>query len=279
MARMRTPTPRLSAAMLVGIIGTSIAYQVRADSVVIFAAGSLRATVDELAQQARSAFNIDVQASFGGSGLMRERIEQGAKPDLFLSADLASPRKLESQGRTVVPVIAFARNRMCILSRPGVNLTATNLIDRLLTPELRVKTSTPVADPAGDYAWAIFDRIETLRPGAGSVLKSKAQALMNVSATPATAHQSAMAALFESHQIDAAITYCSAVQALTKEVPQLASLTVPPELDPHPVDGVAVLSTRPEAMRLVLFLLSEKGQAIIERAGLVPIASVARMQP
>ncbi|HTT03402.1 MAG TPA: substrate-binding domain-containing protein [Steroidobacteraceae bacterium] len=279
MARMRTATQQLSATVLAGIISMSAAHAARADSVEIFAAGSLRATVGELAQEAHSTFNIDVQASFGGSGLMRERIEKGAKPDLFLSADLGSPRKLEAAGRTVVPVIAFARNRMCIVSRPEAKVTAANLIDRLLAPEIRVKTSTPIVDPAGDYAWAIFDRIEAMRPGAGATLKAKAQALMKVSATPATPNQSAMAALFAAHQIDLAITYCSGVPALSKEVPRLANLVIPPALDPHPVDGVAVLSARPEVMRLVLLLLSEKGQAIIERAGLVPIASVPRMQP
>jgi len=34
---------------------------------------------------------------------------------------------------------------------------------------------------------------------------------------------------------------------------------------------VAVLSSRPQALRLALFLLSEKGQAIIAREGLVPL--------
>jgi molybdate transport system substrate-binding protein len=54
-------------------------------------------------------------------------------------------------------------------------------------------------------------------------------------------------------------------------VPDLTSLAVPPNLDPHPIYGVAVLSSKPEALRLALFLLSEKGQAIIAKQGLVPL--------
>src|SRR4029079_11478726 len=125
-------------------------------------AGSLRGIVADLAREA-SAFNVEIKATFGGSGSLRERIEKGEKPDLFMSADVGSPQKLESQGRTVVPAIAFARNRMCIVSRKSAGVTASNLIDRMLAADVRVKTSTPVADPSGDYAWAIFDRIETLR--------------------------------------------------------------------------------------------------------------------
>jgi molybdate transport system substrate-binding protein len=67
------------------------------------------------------------------------------------------------------------------------------------------------------------------------------------------------------------ITYCSAWPALEKEAPGLTSLVLPPELDPHPVDGIAVLSNRPQAMRIALFLLSQKGQAIIAQEGLVPL--------
>ena len=242
-----------------------------AETVEIFAAGSLRGVVGELAKEAGPALDIEVKSSFGGSGLMRERIEKGETPDLFLSADLGSPRKLEAAGRTVVPAIAFARNRMCILSRSSAHVTARNLVDRLLAKGVRVKTSTPVADPAGDYAWAIFDRIDAVRPGSGALLKSRAQDLMSLAATPTTPTQSAAAALFLSNQVDMSITYCSAAPSLEKEVSGLTSLVVPPQLDPHPLYGAAVLSNKPQALRLALFLLSDKGQAIIAREGLVPL--------
>jgi molybdate transport system substrate-binding protein len=144
---------------------------------------------------------------------------------------------------------------------------------------VRVKTSTPIADPSGDYAWAIFDRIEEMRPGSGALLKSKAQALMSVKATPATPTQSAAAALFISHQIDMSLTYCSGFPALQKEVPDLTSFPVPPRLDPHPVYGMAVLSDKPGALRLALFLMSEPGQAIIARNGFVALSGGQGTQP
>ena len=259
-------------ALLIAATGMTGPSPARAagETVEIYSAGSLRGVVGDVAKEAASAFNIEIKATFGGSGLLRERIEKGATPDLFLSADVGSPQKLESLGRTIVPAIAFARNRMCIVSRKSAAVTAGNLIDRLLAKDVRVKTSTPIADPAGDYAWAIFDRIDTLRPGTGVKLKEKAQALMNVSATPSPG-QSAAAALFLAKQIDMSITYCSGWPALEKEVPDLASLVVPPQLDPHPVDGIAVLTNRPQAMRIALFLLSHKGQAIVAQDGLVPL--------
>jgi len=241
------------------------------ETVEIYSAGSLRAVVGDLAREAQSRWQVEVKSTFGGSGLLRERIEKGEKPDLLLSADLASPLKLEQQGRTVLPAIAFARNRMCIVSRRELKVTAGNLIERLLVKGVRIRTSTPVADPSGDYAWAIFDRIDGLRPGAGAKLKEKAQASMSLPMKPAAPNQSPMAELFNSHQIDVTITYCSGTPALLKDAPDLVSFEVPAALDPHPLDGMAVLSDRPAVLRLALWLLSEKGQAAVAQEGLVPL--------
>jgi ABC-type molybdate transport system substrate-binding protein len=244
-------------------------------TVEIFAAGSLRGVVSDLADASASLFHVVVKPTFGGSGALRERVEKGEHPHLLLSADLDSPRKLEAAGRTVIPVVAFARNRLCVVSRREAGITPSNLIDALLKPETRVRTSTPVVDPSGDYAWSLFDRIDRTRPGAGARLKEKARAVMNVSATPADPKQSAAAALFASRRIDVSITYCSASVGLERELPELVSLPVPAALDPHPVYGIAVLSDKPAAQKLVLFLLSEKGQAIIAHNGLLPLLEPA----
>lgn len=270
---MNSPRLRitLSSLTLFAVCNIARAQQSDPAPVEIFAAGSLRGVVGDLATEAGSLLHVGVKATFGGSGLMRERVEKGEHADLLLSADLGSPRKLEQSGRTTLPVMAFARNRMCVVSRREARITASNLIDRLLVPKVRVKTSLPVVDPSGDYAWAIFDRIDRMRPGAGTHLKAKAESVMNVAAAPSDPKQSAAAALFASRQIDVSITYCSASASLEREMPELTSLVVPASLDPHPVYGIAVLSDRPAALKLALFLLSEKGQALIARNGLVPL--------
>ena len=272
MTRLRNKVPTFATVTLAFIVSATAAPSAHAQTVEIYSAGSLRGVVSDVSKEAESAFGVKVNAAFGGSGSLRERIEKGERPDLFLSADVGSPRKLQTEGHTTVPVIAFARNRMCVVYRHAVGVTPANLIDHLLARNVRVKTSTPIADPSGDYAWAIFDRIEQIRPGSAAILKAKAQALMSAKATPATPTQSAAAALFASHQIDISLTYCSGFPALQKEVPELAAFPVPPRLDPHPVYGMAVLSDKPQALRVALFLMSEQGQALVGKNGLVPIA-------
>ena len=273
MGHLGNKAPGVAAAALLSFItSVTAAPRVQAQTVEIYSAGSLRGVVADLSKEA-AALGIELKSTFGGSGSLRERIEKGEKPDLFLSADVGSPRKLQSEGHTVVPVIPFARNRVCVVYRRSAGVTPTNLIDHLLAKNVRVKTSAPVVDPGGDYAWSIFDRIDMIRPGSGAVLKEKAQALMNVKATPATPTQSAAAALFASHQIDISLTYCSGFPALQQEVPELASFPVPPRLDPHPVYGMAVLSDKPQALRVALELMSEQGQALVGKNGLVPVSA------
>ena len=105
----------LGAFLLTAAASAGTPMLVRADPVQILAAGSLRGVVTDLAAAA-NAVSIEIRSDFGGSGLLRERIEKGEKADLFLSADLASPRKLQALGRTVLPVVVFARNRMMTLN-------------------------------------------------------------------------------------------------------------------------------------------------------------------
>lgn len=239
-------------------------------TVEIFAAGSLRGVVTDLGKETETSLGIQIKSDFGGSGTMRERIEKGEKPDLLMSADMASPHKLESMGRTVVPIIPFARNRECIVSRNSLGLTPANMVDKFLASDVRLKTGTPIADPSGDYGFAILDKIGAIHPGAARILKDKANRVMDITAMPSTRGQSAFAALFAANKIDIAISYCST--NLEKELPYLVSFPTPAAFDPHPVYGVAVLSAKPEVMRLVLYLLSEKGQSIISKNGLEPVA-------
>ncbi len=110
---------------------------------------------------------------FGPSGVLRERIEHGAPADILASADMGQPRRLARE-RGNRPVVMFTRNRMCLLARKALGITPANLLERMLNPGLRLATSTPGADPGGDYALAVFARADALHPGAKAALEAKA---------------------------------------------------------------------------------------------------------
>ena len=139
-----------------------------AEEVSLFAAGSLKAALSEVAEDYTAAFGTPVTASFGPSGLMRERIEAGELAHIFASANMRHPRTLEGAGKGG-PVALFARNRLCGLARPDVTVSTETLLEVMLSDDVRLGTSTPKADPSGDYAFKLFDK-----SGHADTLKAKA---------------------------------------------------------------------------------------------------------
>ena len=117
----------------------------------LHAAGSLRAALTDLAREFEAAGGGKVQAKFGPSGLLKDDIAGGAKAEVFASANMEHPQALATAKRSG-PVVLFARNRLCALVRPGLDVTPASLLERMRDPALKLGTSTPKADPSGDYA-------------------------------------------------------------------------------------------------------------------------------
>jgi ABC-type molybdate transport system substrate-binding protein len=146
-----------------------------ADGLVIYSAGSLNGALTEIIKDFPAPPGSVAAPVFGPSGVLRKRIEHGEAADILASADMAQPRLLAHAGQ---PVIMFTRNRLCAVGREGLKLTSDTLLDRMLDPSVRLATSTPGADPSGDYAWAIFARAEAVHPGAQAILQAKALQLV-----------------------------------------------------------------------------------------------------
>jgi molybdate transport system substrate-binding protein len=82
----------------------------------VFAAASLRDAV-EAAAAAYEATNrgVDVVVATDSSAALRAQIEQGATPDLFLSADVTTPKELVDAGLAQGPPVPFAQNELAIV--------------------------------------------------------------------------------------------------------------------------------------------------------------------
>ena len=94
--------------------------------------------------------------------------------DVFASADLGHPAKLVDAGYAGSKVAIFARNELCAPVREGVEISPDGLLETMLDPTVRLATSTPKADPSGDYAFALFAKADAVKPGARSTLEVKA---------------------------------------------------------------------------------------------------------
>jgi len=236
----------------------------------LYAAGSLRAALTDLARQFESETGIAVAGEFGASGLLRHRLEAGETADLFASADMAHPQALTAAG-LAGPVRRFARNRLCALVQPHVDIAADDaeFLDILLDPAVRVGTSTPVADPSGDYAWALFRRAEAIRPGAFTSLDAKALKLTGGAATEkAPAGRNQYAWLMGTLQADVFLTYRTNAVLAQQELESLRIMDVPASLAVEAEYGLTVLAGAPPSGRVLAdHILGSRGQALLARHG------------
>ncbi|WP_426609619.1 substrate-binding domain-containing protein [Bradyrhizobium sp. McL0616] len=267
---------RASHAVITALLLAISVTAVRAEPAKVFAAGSLVVPLKQAIKAAGLDASQVADPVFGPSGGLRERIEKGEAADLFLSADTGHPRRLAAE-RPQALMISFARNNLCLFSREAVGLTEANALETMLAPKIRLATSTPVVDPGGDYAFAVFKRAEKVRAGADAVLSQKALQLIGGPAAikPLEGHSPA-ASIFLADKADLLLVYCSGQQQTLREVPGLKVTRLPSEIDVVATYGLALLTDNPAAARLALFLLSDKGQDILAENGLVKIAPSER---
>jgi molybdate transport system substrate-binding protein len=238
----------------------------------IYAAGSLSAAFTDMIKAFPGDKGDIATPVFGPSGMLRERIEHGDQVDVFASADMDQPRRLaDSRGGSFV--VMFTRNRLCALGRASLGLTTENMLERLLDPSVRLATSTPGADPGGDYAWAVFARAEKVHPGAQAILEHKAMQLVGgPSSKPLVPGHGAVQGVFLADRADVMLGYCSSSGPVMREIAGLVSVPLPRTLAVGPAYGLIVLSDQPLATRFALFVLSEQGQVILRQHGFDPIS-------
>ena len=256
---------KLAAAVVV----LTMTMQARAtDPVQLYAAGSLRIALTEIAAAFEAQTGIKVQAKFGPSGTLKDEIAGGARADVFASANIEHPQALAS-ARKSGPVVLFARNRLCALARPGVAVDTATLLDRMLDPTAKLGTSTPRADPSGDYAWEVFRKADKLRPGAFAALERKALKLVGGPDAPtAPAGRTVYGMLIAEGKADLFLTYCTNAMEAKKDVAGAQIVALPEELAVGADYGLTVIANAPpDAYRFAMLILSANGQRILAKYG------------
>jgi ABC-type molybdate transport system substrate-binding protein len=242
-----------------------------AETLHVVAAGSLTGAFTELLKRFPAGADTVAPPVFGPSGVMRQKIEAGLPADLFASADMEQPRRLAAAAPDRM-VVLFTRNRLCALARDAVGLTPDNMLDRLLDPKVRLATSTPGADPGGDYAWASFSRADEVHPGARAILEAKAMKLVGGADTPLLVPgKGAVEGVFLADKADVMLGYCSGSAAVMRAVPGLVSVPLPPDLTVGPAYGMAV-GPSTVALRFAVFIMSGPGQDVLRAYGFDPVA-------
>lgn len=234
----------------------------------VYAAGSLRGALTDVARVYEARTGNHVVFTFRSSGLLRQQIEHGADADVFASADMGQPERLARHGGWQAPV-AFARNRLCLLTQRSLHVTPANALATLLRPDVRVGTSTPDADPSGDYAWQIFRKADRVQHGAYATLDAKALKLVGGGQrVDAPAGQNVLAWLMTHERLGVFVTYCPGAGAAALAQPELASVPLPPDLAVTGSDGLTLREpASPAARAFVAMLRGATGRQALRKAG------------
>jgi len=256
--------------LLAGCVSPSpyAAPPMSAEPVSVYAAGSLREVLTEIARDHEARTGQKLQLTFAASGLLRERIEKGEAAQVFASADMQHPQRLAAGGGWQAPQV-FVRNSLCALTQAEVSTSPQTLLTTLLDPAIKVGTSTPKADPSGDYAWELFRRADALQPGAYAMLDRKALQLTGGPDSPRPpAGRGTYEWVMDQRQADVFLTYCTNAVAAQRQLPRLKVVAVPPSLQVGAAYGLTVRrDAPPAAAALAQALLQPPAQAVFARHG------------
>jgi ABC-type molybdate transport system substrate-binding protein len=256
------------AGVIAAVIAMTMTSAEANEPVLLHAAGSLRGALTEVAEAFAADRGIKVEAKYGASGTLRDEIAGGSRAQVFASANMEHPQSLAAAGRSSA-VVLFARNRLCALVKPGLSVTPDTLLETMLRDDVKLGTSTPKADPAGDYAFAVFAKADTVKSGSRKILEQKAQQLTG---GPSSAAGPAGRSVYGWHvaegRADIFLTYCTGALVAQRENPGQQIVALPEPLAVGADYGMTVMNDSPPgAYRFAQFVLSAKGQQILAKHG------------
>lgn len=248
----------LTALLLAALLAPLAAWSARAPApaqpadLLVAAAASLSGLTTPLAEAFRARSGIGVRFNFGGSNTLARQIVEGARVDVFISADAAQMDVVDRAGRVVpgsrVNVIG---NQLVVISRgerEGIEAPGDLAADRVR----RLAMGDPLAVPAGVY-------------GREWLQKKGLWASVAPKVVPLPTSPAAFAAVREG-RADAGIVYRTDVAArsgvrVAFEVPMADA---PPIVYP----AAAILGGREAAARqFILFLQTDEARRVFTAAG------------
>lgn len=124
----------------------------------VFAAASLSDVFERAADRFEREQGVDVRFAFGGSQRLRFQLEQGARADVFVSADERQMQRAIEAGLVDLSLIGtgpteFARNALVLVVAAGASIDGA---DDLAAGEFRLVVAAPEV-PAGRLTRAVLE--------------------------------------------------------------------------------------------------------------------------
>lgn len=218
-------------------------------AVTVFAAASLTETFTALEERfERDNPGVDVLMNFGGSARLAQQISEGARADVFASADEVPMRALAEAGDLEGPPRVFATNTLTAAVPEG-NPSGIDRLADLARAGLTVVTCAPQV-PCGRAARQL-------------------ERMTGVAIEPASEEQDVKAVLAKVRlgEADAGLVYRTDVLAAADDVDGVAIRQASAVRNAYPI---AVLADTPQpdlAAEFRDFVLGEAGRRVFEQAG------------
>lgn len=231
--------------------------------VFVFGASSLAKPLEEIKTGFSGSYGVAVAVmiSTGSSAALRAQIEQGARADIFLSADTSNPAALLDEGLVDGSLVAFATNHLAIVVPKGNPAGISSPAD-LARPNVRIIAAGPDV-PITKYAGQVVTKLAAL-PGYPAEFAASYESNI-VSREDNVGAVVAKIALGEG---DAAIVYVSDAKAA-----DVVSVSLPVEADVTATYSGVVLKNAagPRAAHAFLdWVRGTNGQQVLAKFGFSP---------
>jgi molybdate transport system substrate-binding protein len=233
----------------------------------VFAAASLTGAMTDIAKAYETVHpDTKIILNFDGSQALRTQIEEGARADLFLSANTRHMTALRGRGLIVNDSVRiFAKNRLALIV-PKHNPANITGIPDLSRPGVRLVMGTKEV-PFGDYTRQVLEKMAD-DPAYGSAFHDAVMANV-ISEEPSVTSLIAKLRLGEA---DAGIAYASDVNGGDREI--VTSIAVPDKYNviaSYPLGIVEESTVKDRAAAFAEFITSPEGSAILARYGFTPV--------
>jgi molybdate transport system substrate-binding protein len=236
-----------------------------AGEITVFAASSLTDAFTEMGDNFRTAFPGTIVAfNFAASTQLVTQLGQGARADVFASADQLQMERAKAAGLIDGAAAIFARNRLLIVT-PADNPGGLRGPADLAKPGLKLVTSQPDV-PVGLYTQEMLDRMSR-DPQFGADFGSRVNA--NIVSQEANVRQ--ILAKVQLGEADAAIVYRSDVTPRAEA--QLRTFDIPDEINSVASYPIAAVQGAPNPVGTAAFIglvLSPTGQSILAKWNFEP---------
>ena len=255
-----TPTPAPTTAPKPAATSAAVTAGGAADELVVFAAASLTEPFNELGPQFGAANGgAKVTYNFASTPALRTQLEQGARADVFASANKEQMDAALKSGVVTGETPVFAQNKLVVIT-PKDNPGKVEKLEDLARPGLKLVTTAKTV-PVGQYTQ---DALAKMSKDARFGPDFQAKVTANVKSEESDVKQ--VVAKVQRGEADAAVVYSTDVSA--KVAPEVKTIAIPDQFNTiadYPIAQVKGAAQPELAKAFMAFVVSGAGRDVLKR--------------